>query len=278
MNGHPGDLRLAREESEEARHRGYAVDHPLVHADVDDVGAALDLLAGDADRLLVLALLDELGELRRAGDVRALADHDVDALLLRERLRARRGAAATEARARRPAGASLGVRDTSRGGLALERLGDGLRCAPGVLPQQPPGDVDEPRVGELAEVPAHVGRSQVEARRRERVRQPGVRVAGDGRARLLRELGQERVHEVRAERAVEPDRERLHVLHRVPEAPRPSAPRSSSRRRGPTAAEIITGRTFPSCVEDLLDRDERRLGVERVEDRLDEQHVRRRPR
>ena len=86
--GHLGDLGLAAEQLQEAGHRRDAVDHPLVHADVDDVGAVLDLLPGDADRFLVLALLDQLGELRRAGDVGALADHDVDAGLLRERLRA----------------------------------------------------------------------------------------------------------------------------------------------------------------------------------------------
>ena len=88
MNGTLATSGSLAEELQEARHRRDAVDHPLVHADVDDVGAVLDLLPRDADRLLVLALLDELGELRRAGDVGALADHHVDAGLLRERLRA----------------------------------------------------------------------------------------------------------------------------------------------------------------------------------------------
>jgi hypothetical protein len=83
-----GDLGLAGEELEVAGHGGDAVDHALVHADVDDVGAVLDLLAGDGDGFLVLALLDQLGKLRRAGDVGALAQHDVDARLLGEGLRA----------------------------------------------------------------------------------------------------------------------------------------------------------------------------------------------
>jgi len=57
---------------QESRHGHDAVDHALVHADVENVRAVLDLLAGDAYRLFILSLLDELRELRRAGDVRSL--------------------------------------------------------------------------------------------------------------------------------------------------------------------------------------------------------------
>ncbi len=56
------------------RHRGDAVNHPFVHAHVNDLRAVLDLLARDGQRGLVIAGLDELGELGRTGDVRALAD------------------------------------------------------------------------------------------------------------------------------------------------------------------------------------------------------------
>ncbi len=42
----------------------------------------------------------------------------------------------------------------------------------------------------------------------------------------------------------------------------------------PTAAEIMIGRFMPSCVEDLLDGDQRGLGVQRVEDGLDQEDVR----
>ena len=74
---HLGHFRLAGQQLQEARHRGHAIDHALVHADVDDVGAVLHLLARDADRFFVLAFLDQLGELRRPGHVGPLADHDV---------------------------------------------------------------------------------------------------------------------------------------------------------------------------------------------------------
>ena len=66
-----------------------AVDHALVHADVDDVGSVLYLLPGDADCFFVFARLDELCELGRAGHIGPLADHDVNARLLGEGLRSR---------------------------------------------------------------------------------------------------------------------------------------------------------------------------------------------
>ena len=56
-------LGLGGDQVEEPGHRLLAVDQALVHVDVEDVGAALDLLAGDGERLLVIALLDQPGEL-----------------------------------------------------------------------------------------------------------------------------------------------------------------------------------------------------------------------
>ena len=44
-------------------HGGFAVQQAFVHVDVDDVRAALDLLAGDRHRLFVLLVPDQPGEL-----------------------------------------------------------------------------------------------------------------------------------------------------------------------------------------------------------------------
>ena len=60
------DVRLGREQVEERRHRLHRVEEVGVHVDVEDVGAAADLLERDLDRLLELAALDQAPEARRA--------------------------------------------------------------------------------------------------------------------------------------------------------------------------------------------------------------------
>ena len=73
---HAADVGLAADQADEAAHRGDAVDHALVHVDVDDLRAVLDLLARDRERGRVVAVADQVAEAGRAGDVRALADVD----------------------------------------------------------------------------------------------------------------------------------------------------------------------------------------------------------
>ena len=76
-------------------------------------------------------------------------------------------------------------------------------------------DVDQPGLGELAEVAARVGRLLVVLA--EGVGQAGVRVAGRVRRRDAREVLDERPHLRRAERAVDADDQRVGVLDRGPE-------------------------------------------------------------
>ena len=78
---------------QEAGHRRDRVEHRLVHVHVDELGAGLDLLAGDLDGLVEAVLEDQLGELARAGDVGPLADVDEDAAGLRDRERLEAGQA-----------------------------------------------------------------------------------------------------------------------------------------------------------------------------------------
>ena len=73
---HAGDLGLAGDQVEERGHRLDAVDQAVVHVDVDDLRAVLDLVAGDVERRGVVVVLDQPAELGRAGDVRPLADVD----------------------------------------------------------------------------------------------------------------------------------------------------------------------------------------------------------
>ena len=92
----------------------FAVEHPFVHVDVNDLRAVVHLLPGDGQRGLVIALQDQLLELRRAGDIGALADIDeVGFGPDRERLQSRSAACS---------GATVGA---TRGWQSLHGLGDG---------------------------------------------------------------------------------------------------------------------------------------------------------
>ena len=55
MNGTLATSGSLAQQLQEARHRRHAVDHALVHADVDDVGAVLHLLPRDAHRFFEFA-------------------------------------------------------------------------------------------------------------------------------------------------------------------------------------------------------------------------------
>ena len=73
---HAGDVGLGGDQLEEGDHRRLGVEQALVHVDVDDLGAVLDLAARDLDRGGIIVGHDQLLEFRRSGDVGALADID----------------------------------------------------------------------------------------------------------------------------------------------------------------------------------------------------------
>ena len=59
---HAGDVGLGGDQLEEGGHRRLGVEQALVHVDVDDLGAVLDLLARDLDRGGIIAGHDQLLE------------------------------------------------------------------------------------------------------------------------------------------------------------------------------------------------------------------------
>jgi hypothetical protein len=67
---------LRRDHVEKRRHCLFRIKQTLVHVDVDDLRARLDLLARHIKRRRIVVLLDEFAKLRRARDVGALADVD----------------------------------------------------------------------------------------------------------------------------------------------------------------------------------------------------------
>ena len=286
---HARDLRLGRDVVEERRHGLLGVEHAFVHVDVDHVGAATDLLGRDADGFGVVAALDEPREFGGARDVGPLAHH-LEVAVGTDREDFETG--------------ELGVPDVAQGfspaislvyvGLTL--LEAGLKpCAtyPRNLGQCPrrdtihrrrdggdvlrrraaaaAQDVGEAARREIAEEGGRFGRQLVVLA--ERVREPGVRIAADVTLRDARELGEIRAHVARAERAVDADAERPGVADRHVEGV------DGLPRQGPAAA-IGDGdgnhQRQPDApfLEDVLDGDERRLGAEGVEDRLEQEDVR----
>ncbi len=106
----------------------------------------------------------------------------------------------------------------------------------------------------------------------ERVRQAGIRIAGDEAVGHPRDLGQVGPHFVGAKRAIEPDQQRLRVAYRIPERFGDLTRQGASGRVGdgpgnrdrPAAAALL---------EERLQGEDRGLRVEGVEDRLDQQQV-----
>ena len=73
---HPGNIGLGGNQVEEAHHGGLAVEHGLVHVDVDDLRAVFHLLARHGQRLLELAVQNHAGKDFGTGDIGALTDVD----------------------------------------------------------------------------------------------------------------------------------------------------------------------------------------------------------
>ncbi len=110
---HPSDVRLTGDQIEKAHHGFLGLEHPLVHVDVDHLGAVLDLLERYLQGGGVVLFLDQSLEASRACDVGTLTDVDEQRIVLDvERLQARQTAG------------SAAVRNLARGQV-LDRAVDG---------------------------------------------------------------------------------------------------------------------------------------------------------
>ncbi len=142
-------------------------------------------------------------------------------------------------------------------------------CA-GVEPQQPPTMLTRPSRAKPPNRLRHLRRSfVVEA---EFVGQAGVGIGADERVGGFGDLGEMFAHRRRAESAIEPDRERPRVTHRMPERGRRLARQRAAGKVGDRAGDHQR-QALAARGERLLAGEDRRFRVQGVEDRLDQQEV-----
>ncbi|MBV6410709.1 MAG: hypothetical protein GAKPKEKM_01531 [Rhodocyclaceae bacterium] len=256
---HAGDVRLGGDQVEELHHRRLRIEHGLVHVDVDHLRAGAHLGARHGDGLGELAVEDEAGEGLRAGDVGALADvHEQRLFIDVERLQPGQ-----------PQG-KVSPRATARGD-AVQRLRDGgdmrrRRAAAAA------GDVDEAGARPVDDLRRQHLRRLVVAGRRQRVGQAGVGVRRDEAVAQAGKFFDVLAQLLRAERAVEAEAQGPRMAERIPEGLRRLAGQRAAGGVGDGAGDHDR-QAAADRVEMPLDGVERRLGVQRVEDGLDQDQV-----
>ncbi len=229
----------------------------LVHIDVDDLGAAYDLIARDIERGGEIAGFDQFPETRRASDIGALADIDeTNVGGEREGLQTR------QAQQRRDLW-NCARRD------AIHALGDCVdmrrrRAAAAA------DDIDETGVGKFADQRRHVFRAFVI--KPKLVREPGVRIGANQCICDPRQFGEMRPHFACTQRAIKSDGERCGMAQRVPESCRCLPGQRTAGEIGDRAGDHHR-QLAADLLEDIVDAGIGGLGVQRVEDRFDQQNV-----
>ena len=193
---HAGDVGLGGDEVEELHHGAFGIEQAFVHIDVDDLRAVRHLIARDVERRGIVAVRDELAELRRTGDIGALADIDEGNVLgQREGLQSRQAQHRLDRRYRARSDAFHGAGD--RGDMVRRRAAAAAK------------HIDETGGREFADERGHIFGAFVI--KTEFVGQAGVGVGADERIGDAADLGDMRAHLAGAERAVEADRQGLGV-------------------------------------------------------------------
>ena len=133
-------------------------------------------------------------------------------------------------------------------------------------------DVHEARFGEVGGVAGHVWRQQIEARWRERIRHAGIRIRRHKTICFRRQFFEEWTHLVRPKRAVQTDRQRLHMPHRVQISFR-DLTRDHRLATGSNSGRNLDRQLDAIGFKHFADRHQRSLGVEGVENRLHHQGI-----
>ena len=257
-NRHAGDIRLTGDQVEETRHRRFGVEHPLIHIDIDNLRAAFDLLARYIQRFVIFFFFNQAFKFRRAGDVGAFANVHKQAVVADIQ--------------RFKAGKTAGYRNFRQ----LARRQAGHRAAHG-------GDMFRRGAAAAADNIQESGFSPFANLRRHRVGvqivftksvwQTGVRVGGDVALGDTRQFLHVLAQLIRPEGAVEAERQRIGVAQRVIKSfgglAGQRAPGGVGDGAGDHNRQIDTQR-----FELLFNRKDRRLGVEGIEHRLNQNQIR----
>ena len=257
---HARNVRLGGEQINKPGHCRLRIQHRFVHVDVDNLRAIFHLLARHADCFSVIAVQDQPRKHFRAGDVGALADVDEQRVVADvERLQ--------------PGQAQLvlDVRNTARRQV-FKRLGDGLDMR-GRSAATTTGNIQETAGGEFLDHLGGVFGCFVITGFRQRIGQAGVRVGTHITRRDTRQFFHIRAHQIAAQRAVQPDGQRLGMRQRIPESLG-----SLTRQRAPGSIGDGAGNhdrhAHLVLLEILFDREQRSLGVEGIENGFHHQNIR----
>ena len=254
---HPRDVGFGGDQVQEPGHRRLGVEHALVHVHVDDLGAVFDLLPGHRQGVVVAVFQDQLLELDRAGDIGAFADVDEVGV------------------GRDDEGFQAGQAGMGGQGGRLTRgqpahgFGDGGDVS-GRGAAAAADQVQQPSLGELAQDAGGFLRAFVVAT--EGIGQAGIGMAADVGVGDLGQHVHVRAQVAGAERAVQAHRQRPGVAQRIPEGFRGLARQRAAAAVGDRARDHHR-QARAQLFEEHVERIQRRLGIERVEDRLDHQDV-----
>ena len=256
-DGRPRDVGLGSQQVDVAAHRGLGIEQPFVHVHVQQVGAGLDLLARHLHRGGVVVRLDEPPEDRRTGNVGALP-HVNEAGAVVDVQRLQPGQPGDRRRRGRGARADTGQRLAHRPDVLRRRAA----AAAGQIQQPLPrhrfqrGRHLLRRLGVFAQF----------------VGQTGVGVDAHGQFGDPRQFAHVRMQLGRAQRAVQADGGHGRMPDGVVEGFHGLARQRPARSVGNRAGNDY-GQGAPQTVAGAHDSVQRRLGIERVENGLDQQQV-----
>ena len=254
---HPGDIRFRGNQVEKGPHGSCAIQHPLVHVDINDLCPVIDLLASYLQSFTVVLFQDQPLEPGRTCHVSAFANIHKQGIFPDVA-----GLQTTEATFQRylwqPAW-----------WIGSNRFSNGTnmhRCRA----TAPADDIDKPLFGPVTDLFGQHFRCFIKPT--ERIGQAGIRMHIDTAISDGRHFFHMRPQFLRPQRTVKTETDRFNMAQRIPECFRCLAGKNPS-----TGVSYSPGnhhRQFDVMrLEIFIDGKQRRLGIERIEDGFHQQNI-----